>query len=44
MKSIIEIMYVGETIISEEYIKYFIALAKLLQMEWLKTLFADYPG
>lgn len=44
MKSILEVMYSGETIISEEYIKYFVAVTKLLQMDWIRDLFADYVG
>ncbi|KAJ8917206.1 hypothetical protein NQ315_012698 [Exocentrus adspersus] len=38
IKSIIEFMYCGETTISEDYIKYLVAAAKLFQMKSLENL------
>ncbi|KAK9875535.1 hypothetical protein WA026_007924 [Henosepilachna vigintioctopunctata] len=41
LKSIIEFMYCGETIINEEDVKYLIAASKVLQIRGLDTLFSD---
>lgn len=41
LKSIIEFMYCGETIIEEENVKFLIGAAKLFQVRGLDTLFSD---
>lgn len=41
IKSIIEYMYCGETSVGELHVKYFIAAAKLFQLDALDGIFAE---
>lgn len=42
IRSLIEFIYCGETVIEEEFLKYLIAAARMFQMKSLENLALDY--
>lgn len=46
IRSIVEFIYCGETVVEEESLKYLVAAARLFQMKILENLSLDYqfPG
>ncbi|XP_076259577.1 longitudinals lacking protein-like [Rhynchophorus ferrugineus] len=44
LKSVVEIMYCGQTVVTEENVKFLIAMVKLFQLKNLENLFNDHSG
>ncbi|XP_066149592.1 uncharacterized protein [Euwallacea fornicatus] len=42
LKSVVEIMYCGQTIINDDNVKFLVAIVKLFQMRHLDSIFNDY--
>lgn len=44
LKSVVEIMYCGQTLVNEDNVKYLVAIIKLFQMKHLENLFTEHAS